>query len=111
MYRIRFIQYVAPEYGDGENSYYIGKDFELPMRPNEKIGFQISELGPYVWFPRSGHYNVDENRYYMTLHSHWFQVWDGNEYKSDETLAEMEAFLDHLRSCGWDVIEKPETYY
>jgi len=112
--KIRLYQYIAPEYSDGEKSYYIYKDLELPFIPSKDIGFQWSELGQHVWYPMSIHYNLDFKKYFVTIHARWFQIYDEktNEYKHDESLEEMADFIEFLKGLGWTVFERmPDTYW
>jgi len=103
-------QYIAPEWGDNEKRYYAQKEIELPFVPYlaRDIGLIHPDLGKYVWFVQSLHYNVGEDKFYLTLHSRWFQEWDGQKYDHVGTIEEMETYVQYLREQGWTVTERKE---
>jgi hypothetical protein len=103
-------QYIAPEYGDDEKRYHAQKEIEMPFVPllSKDIGLIHPDLGKYVWFVQSLHYNVGEDKFYLTLHSRWFQLWDDREYLYDDTIKEMEKYVAYLREHGWTVTERKE---
>jgi hypothetical protein len=116
MYKVTFVQYIAPEWGDGEKSYYAIKETELPFLPiaHRNVGIQWSELeGRYVWHIQSIHYNIDKDRFYLTLNSRWVQVWTGvdyNNYDHEKTIEEMEDYVAHLRSLGWRIVQREDEW-
>ena len=110
MYKTVLTQYIAPEHGDDEKRYHAQKEIELPFVPYlaKDIGIRHPDLGKYVWFVNTMHYDTEKDIFYLTIHARWFQVWDDREYKWAETLKEMEAYVEFLRERGWTVTERKE---
>lgn len=108
MYKVTFTQYMAPEYGDGDDgpSYYVQKELELPFIPSKEYAFRWSEMGTYVWHVQSVHYNIDEDRYYVNLQSRWAQVWNGYDYDWDGTRVTIQHMVKFFRENGWIVEER-----
>ena len=101
-------QYIAPEWGEDEKRYYAQREIELPFVPflARDMGLKHPGLGVYVWFVQSLHYDVGEDKFYLTLHSRWFQEWNGQRYDHVETLRKMEDYVEYLREHGWTVEER-----
>lgn len=106
-YKTAVTQYIAPEYGDNEKRYRAQIELELPFVPflAKDIGLIHPDLGEYVWFVQTIHYNVGEDKFYITVHARWVQVWEDREYKHVETVKEMEKYVGYLREQGWSVME------
>ncbi len=106
-YSVVFTQYVASEYGDGEDAHYVQKEFNLPFIPSDhRLGFIIPDLGPYVIHTNGAHYDMNDGKFYVTIQANWVQVWKDREYDFTATKMELEKELTRLRSLGWDVVKK-----
>lgn len=106
-YKTILTQYVSPEWGDNEKRYHAQREIELPFVPflTKDIGLKHPDLGKYVWFVHTLHYDVGENKFYLTINGRWFQEWSGQSYDHVETLRKMEDYLDYLREHGWTITE------
>ena len=106
MYKAVITQYIAPEHGDEAKRYHAQKEIDIPFIPSKDMGVVHPDLGEYVLWTQSCHYDFGENKFFITIHARWIQVWDGREYQYDDTIKEMEAYVEHLRSLGWTVTER-----
>lgn len=108
-YPVVFTQVVAPEYGDGEDFWYVQKEFLLPFIPaSEHVGFIIPDLGPYVIYTHWSHYDLNDGKFYATINANWVQVWNDREYDHTATLMELENHLEELQRLGWTLHKRPK---
>jgi len=107
-YKTVLTQYIAPEYGDDEKRYYAQREIELPFVPflTKDMGLKHPDLGEYVWFVHTLHYDIGEDKFYLTIHSRWFQSWDGTKYDHVTSIKKMEEYVEYLKEQGWTITEQ-----
>ena len=106
-YKTAITQYIAPEYGDSEKRYRAQIELELPFVPllTKDIGLIHPDLGEYVWHVQTIHYNIGEDKFYLTINARWVQVWEDREYNHVKTVEEMENYVTYLKEQGWSMME------